>query len=444
MRFRFNILAIVFSIILSGSVIAQETCDAIVQEAIETASRNCDSLRRNQVCYGNNMIDAEAAADISDFTFETPGDIVGIASIASIRLGNRIAETGEWGISLMNLQADLPDDESGNIIMVIFGDVEIQNSVVGEPIRLTVTALSGVNIRNRPFDGAVIGSLSSAEETQAIGRNAANTWIQVQIPDTNDTGWVSADYLSGDDETLPIIELGSPRIGPMQSFYFRSGYADAPCEAAPESGMLLQTPDGVGRIGFTINELTVEIGSTIFLQTNSEYLFVYVLEGSVLASTADVTQIVPAGTYTKVPINETTIVSGNPEYPKPYESEQLENLPIVLLPEAIEIAAPLETEEIQAAVQEIQGEVDTDDGSFRPTEGIYNQNWSVGIFNTAQILVIDELTISWQVLGGNPTPTILTLVAPNTYSGSGVTITFTSPTSYTVTTSEATATGVLQ
>ena len=49
-----------------------------------------------------------------------------------------------------------------------------------------------------------------------------------------------------------------PLYNPMQAFYFQSG-VDAMCPAAPDSGMLIQTPEGVGEVTFLINEVDISL-----------------------------------------------------------------------------------------------------------------------------------------------------------------------------------------
>src|SRR5690606_30824446 len=106
---------------------AQESCEVIVQQAIETASENCDGLRRNEACYGNVMIDAEAAPDVDDFTFDDSGDIVNLSDLSSLRLSSFSAEDNEWGIAQLSVQANLPDDSSENAQILLFGDVQVEN-----------------------------------------------------------------------------------------------------------------------------------------------------------------------------------------------------------------------------------------------------------------------------------------------------------------------------
>src|SRR5215217_7779508 len=60
-------------LLLSVSVaLAQTTCPALVEQAMNTVNETCASMGRNQVCYGNTSIDAEFAT--ADVNFALPGD----------------------------------------------------------------------------------------------------------------------------------------------------------------------------------------------------------------------------------------------------------------------------------------------------------------------------------------------------------------------------------
>src|SRR5687767_6084973 len=106
------------------------TCPAMVQSALEVTQTLCATAGRNQVCYGNFLVTAEPQPGITDFRFERQGDIVSAESLQSLRLSAMDLDQGMWGVSLMRLQANLPDTLPGqNVTFVVFGDVEMVNRV---------------------------------------------------------------------------------------------------------------------------------------------------------------------------------------------------------------------------------------------------------------------------------------------------------------------------
>lgn len=98
------------------------------------------------------------------------------------------------------------------------------------------------------------------------GRTDAGDWLQVVLGE--DTGWVQAEDVNpqGDISTLSVVEPGGlGNYGPMQAFYFRTGVGDTACEEAPDSGILVQTPQGAGEVTINVNGLEVALGSTMHI-----------------------------------------------------------------------------------------------------------------------------------------------------------------------------------
>lgn len=325
-------LGLFFSLLFLGFasfVFAQDTCPAIISAALEAVETACSATARNQLCYGNITLNATPRAGVTDFGFQQAGDVVGVADVETLQLSSFSLADEAWGVALMKLQANLPETLPGqNVTFLLFGDVQMRDAG-GQNIEVPVTATTGVNVRLRPSTSAsVLASLKSGQEVTAIGRLADSRWIQVRLDGTT-AGWVAADYLRGEFGRLLVTEPGAPYFGPMQAFYFTTGREDAPCEAAPSSGILVQTPEGVGTIYLRANNVDIRLGSTVYLQAVPEdALYVSVIEGHALLAAQGETQIVPAGTVSTVPLDENGLASGPPEYPQPYIFDRLQNLPV--------------------------------------------------------------------------------------------------------------------
>ena len=449
MMFRYHqwIAKIILFITLSFSsaILAQEVCSALVQAAFEQVNASCDATGRNEVCYGNLLINAEPHAAVETFTFEQVGDVESVTALGTLQLSTMSLTDETWGVALMRIQANLPDTVPGqNVTMLLFGEVNIENNVESV-VEVPMTATGNVNVRLRPTSNAnnVMASLSSGQEVIATGRLSDNSWVRIKVEgDTRGAGWVSSQFLNGEIDSLIVIEPEAPQFGPMQAFSVQTGIRDRMCDDVPDSGVLVQTPEGVRQIQINANGVEILLGSTAYLQTGDGYLYITLVEGQARVTAVGVTQAVPAGTYTRVPLDENGVANGAPEFPQPYDYESLLALPVsIALPQQVTVADALTTDEIEAAV----ADAETAASSDVLVDGVYNQNWSNGIFNTAQIIVLDGgAAISWQVLGGNPTPTIMTRIAPGVYQASFVTLTVTSPTSYTITSTEGvSASGVL-
>ncbi len=337
-------------------VFAQGECADTVSAALEAVTENCPELGRNRACYGSFYVEAQPQDWVTEFQFADPADIVDIAEVQSLSLSSEVEEEGIWGVSLMSVQANLPDTQPAqNVTLLLFGQVDLTNAVDSSvtPVQLQVTATQGANIRATPTTaGAIRGSMAAGETLTADGRLADGTWVRVRLADGSGAGWVFAELLTSDDDlsTLNVVEPGAPSFGPMQAFYFQTTVGDAPCAEAPDSGILIQTPEGVGEISFLINEVDIRLGSTVYLQAQpGDELLVYTLEGQAEVTASDTTVTTPAGTMTRVPLDNGALADGAPTMPEPYDSAALAKLPIILLPESITIAEPLSEEEIQSA-----------------------------------------------------------------------------------------------
>jgi hypothetical protein len=265
-------------------LLAQVDCPAIVQTALDAADIMCRNTGRNQACYGNIDISAQASTDAQNFRFQVVGDTVNVSDLQTMRLSPMNAETGAWGVAVLRLQANLPDTLPGqNVTFLLFGDVEISNAV-----------------------------------------------------DPTDT---------------------SQR--PMQAFVLRTGVSDAGCDEAPESGLLVQTPDGAEEIAFNVNGVDVSMGSTVLFQADTnEGMSVSTLEGAAFVAAEDDAQPIVPGSWVRIALNGELQASDGPELPESYERRAriLQNLPIRLLQRRINIAPPLTPEQLQLVRERIQND----------------------------------------------------------------------------------------
>ncbi len=331
-------------------------CPALVQQALEITEQGCEGTRRNEVCYGHNTLDAEPQPDVEQFVFDSEGDRVSVVKMQSLRLEAMNEATGAWGVALLRLQASLPDSAPDNVTVVLFGDVALSNDAADMPT-LSVLNDTGynINVRSTPNENsAIMAHLAPGSSTIANGRLEDGKWLRVAVPGSAESGWVLARFVtpSADLASLAVVAPGSTSFGPMQAFSFTSGLDDAPCTEAPQSGLMIQTPHGMGRITFLINEVDVQLGSTVFFQAMpGQRMAVYVVEGSARVTTGGVTHVAIPGTSLNVPLNAEGHPAGAPTKPQPYEFGAVQALPVTLLPREVTIPEPI-SEEAYAAFYE--------------------------------------------------------------------------------------------
>lgn len=327
--FRLKLFAVFLVACLAPTVHAQNDCPTIVSTALEAVDDVCTETGRNQLCYGNFLLEVTPHNTMTRLQFESPGDTANIGDVQYLRLSSFNLDTAAWGVALMNVQAYLPGTLPGqNVIFLLFGDVAVEDR--GVPVvEVPVTATNNVNVRLRPTtDTGVIASLRRAQEVIANGRLPDSSWIRVTLDDGM-VGWVNGDFLDGDVSRLMEVDTDTAIFGPMQAFYFRTGINDAPCAGTPDSGILIQTPQGAGTIQLNANGVQIELGSTIYLQAvPGDFMTVSVIEGHATLTAFDESQVVPAGTAARVPLDDAGMASAAPEYPVPYAYQSLRFLPV--------------------------------------------------------------------------------------------------------------------
>ncbi len=342
-----------------GFVFQEPPVTDVVETALNLIHERCEVLSRDQACYGNARLVAEPRAGLTGFQFADAGDIEDLARIQSLRLSalDPVAET--WGVTLMRLRANLPETGSEQVTLIAFGDVELENAVLPTTeISVTVNTSSYINARLSPSTAVgVAGTLAPGQMTTAVERLADSSWLRVKLLDTDKTGWVRADLLASDDdvESLNVADRAAPFYQPMQAFYFASGSNER--ATMPTNGLLIQTPEGVGEVQLLINEINIQLGSTVFFEAQAgAEMRISTLEGHADVRANGVEFTAFAGTMVTVPLDDSLKPTGSPTAPQPYEQAMLVNLPLPALERPVEVAPPLTWTEIQAEIEEAADE----------------------------------------------------------------------------------------
>ena len=348
-----------FVLLFSGmTLLAQDsTCPDIVSQALQVTADSCSDLGRNEACYGNLSISAEFRDEAEGVTFEQAGDVVGVADIQTLTL-SALQSPDEWGVALMALQANLPDTLPGqNVTLLLFGETEIEFDAELPPPTLDITLTGNANVRSGPGSGyGVIDGLVRETTITVVGRNEFGDWLQVELPEERGIGWIfdSAGLATADGDILPVVDPESgettetdSQFGLGQAFTVRTALVEPQCAEAPQDGILIQTPIGVGEVTLNVNEVQIDLGSTIFIQAEAGHvMYVTLLEGSARVTSQGVTVSIPPGARAEILLDEDGNASSPPEIIT-FEEDLTQALPVELLPEEIEIAVALTEEELE-------------------------------------------------------------------------------------------------
>lgn len=274
-------------------------CNVLVEQALQEVANSCIDIGRNEVCYGNDKVSA-VLKDESLF-FEAKGDIVPVAAIESIITRPADLENGEWGVALMDIQADLPQDSSDSVRIVLLGGVDV-SPTVSEPVENVATCAftnsneSNLNMRSGPdLSSRVVDILERGDRVEVYGQNEAGDWLR------SSRGWVLGENgtldCDADAELSTFSSNDDLYTAPMQSFTLQVDEA-AQCQTAP-AGLLIQSPTGQ-TANIMVNNVELRIGSTAFIsitenEEETNEFIVANLEGNVSASINGSTTLIPKG-----------------------------------------------------------------------------------------------------------------------------------------------------
>jgi uncharacterized protein YgiM (DUF1202 family) len=395
-KFSLSILCLLLTIAIVAAQVNE--CSELMEIALEAAEAQCVDAGRNQVCYGYTSLIAEAQPDANNFTFEKVGDIADVAAIQRLQLAGLDVESGIWGVALMRVQANIPDTLPGqNVTIMLFGNSEVRNAATSMAQQVppeqqrTITASQAINVRELPStSGRVLGSATPGTAITATGRNADSTWIRVRFGER--TGWILADLLSAEDvSALLVVEPETPQFGPMQAFYFTAGVGESGCNEVPGDGMLIQTPSGVGSIDLLVNEVEVNMGSTVYFSLNDDGdMEISTLEGGARVTSEGETRTIPAGSQAEIPLDEDFVADGEPSEIESYaDDETLEYLPVDALEREIEIEDPLTEEQLELFLEYADLFENIDIENIDELFDYMDDNWQDENFDIADYLIDD-------------------------------------------------------
>lgn len=345
------LLLIIVLIAISQTTMAQTTeqpndCPTVVRTAITLTGQRCEDTDLNQICYGHLVLDAQPRTGLVNFGFDEPGDIVDVVEVQSLRLSAFDADAGRWGVVMMQIEAKLAQQADNNpeVQILLFGDAELNDATRFLPGQANEPAI----VRAQPSTSSrMLTSLNTEDEITANGRLQDNSWLRINLSDHN--GWVRSDLitLDGDVESLAAVAAANlnddvlAQFGPMQAFYFRAGANDAPCAQAPNSGLLIQTPEGVAAISIWLDEVVIEMQATAYVQAQPDgELTINILEGEARVTANDDTRTVVSGMQINVPLDSDLTAADVPSDPSPYDVEVLQSLPLELLDRPVDVPAP--------------------------------------------------------------------------------------------------------
>ncbi len=339
--------------LLAAAAVAQApvggVCTAMVHDALQAANAACAGTGRNQVCYGNILGQAIPADGVTDLRFDTVGDVAPVHQIKALSLSPLDETANQWGVALMQLQANLPDTLPGqNVTFLLFGDVAVEDAV-GDQARVSAVSLRAANVRQRPsLNAEVLGAVPLGTSVEATGKHvngAGEVWLRIKFDGHRlRTGWAYGNLFDIAFDLLPDVAPDSLVLNPMQAFYFRTGIGRATCAEAPTSGVVVQTPEGAGLVNFSVNGVNVTLGSTAVISGDSQHISIALLEGTGIVEHGGVTRRLVPGSQSTIAVEAGSgpTTPAIPTMPEPIRREKfaiIEDV-LTLAPREVDVPEP--------------------------------------------------------------------------------------------------------
>jgi len=153
----------------SPTVATALSCDDLVTTALNKANQVCTTLGRNQVCYGNSLIDVELQPNATT-TFSKAGDIVNVELIHKLTTAPLDTTKQVWGIAIMKIQANLPGTLPGqNVTFLLFGNAVLDNITPEMQAVVLKTGVGGAtSCSNAPKSALLLQSPEGSQATMKI------------------------------------------------------------------------------------------------------------------------------------------------------------------------------------------------------------------------------------------------------------------------------------
>ncbi len=279
---RMLLISLVSSVLIFGSGLsaaaAQTTnavCPTLIQDALNAAESNCPSMQRNSACYGNNRVEREFSQPQPSGFFTEPSDRSAIDILSRLQTTPLIIESGEWGIAVMALQANLPGTLPGqNALFMLVGDTTMESAVAPENIApaaensISATTNSSASIRFAPNpQSSIIEQISAGTRVLIDAITPDNAWVRITSDPDDDstlyTGWVEVSAFD-DMDTAALTVIAPEARTEMQAFYLRTRIGGLECSQAPDA-LIVQSPQQL-QVQFSVNGAEIRIGSTVVLR----------------------------------------------------------------------------------------------------------------------------------------------------------------------------------
>jgi hypothetical protein len=286
MRVRYIVLVLFGCFVLLVYIPAQAqdaaTCSPFVESSLQQVGTNCANLESGNACYGHPGVTIATTDPASNQAFSEVANRVGLTDATSVQTTPFDPVESNWGIAVMNVQANLPKAMPGKgVVLIPMGGVTLSDAVSDEdtlvlpdqPLDIIID-VGGADLYMSPLNfNAVSEPFAHVPQDtllQADGISKDGQWLRVfvihdQKYAQSPIAWVKLSNVANAPgiDKLPIIGPNSKTL--LQSLYLTNTLDQPSCNDIPSSMLYVQGPEEV-LVDLTVNGADIHFGSTILIR----------------------------------------------------------------------------------------------------------------------------------------------------------------------------------
>lgn len=286
-------------------ILAQEVAACLddTPTMLQQVGTQCADLAPGAICLGSGEVTVEWQDGVEAVDFAAAGDRAAVQDIATLQSSAFDHATGEWGIAVMNVQANLPSALPGRgAVYVALGNVRIEeatpleNRLIPPQEGVEVTARAGgADLLVAPpgmeppalalaqANPAAPPAQAAAPDDMLLVQAAAGTsliadalspdreWLRVFFLNEGDfgqttTAWVARSQVTSAPGLALLPEWTPGRFTPMQSFFLQTGPDEGACAEEVPSMLYVQGPEET-ETDLLINGAPVRLSSSMLVRT---------------------------------------------------------------------------------------------------------------------------------------------------------------------------------
>ena len=232
--------------------------------------------------------------------------------------------------------------QAATLTVVPVGSVDVADAASArEAADTQVTAEA--NVLSGPGSGfAQVGTLTSGQTIRVDASNCTGQWLRTVL-ENGQVGWVSANYLEelSAEVTLPVANADTPVYAAMQAMTLQLTADAASCSDDSLHGVLLQVPAAADPVPVQVNGIDMVIGGTVYVGLTADGTqTAAVLAGHARITDGDLSVAMDTGMQAFIALNAQEASSPSMHI-APFAAADVANLPLYVLPEAVDELAGL-------------------------------------------------------------------------------------------------------